>query len=92
MAVLMAKLGAMKIDSLLVEGGASINWAVLNSGYADHAACFIAPMILGGEKAKTPVSGEGADSPDEAFVLKNGRVRAIGGDVFVEGDIECSPE
>jgi len=87
MRALMAKLGEMKIDSVLVEGGASINWAVLESGLANHACCFIAPMIMGGEGAKSPVSGVGADSPAEAFRLKNGRVRRIGNDIFVEGDL-----
>ena len=87
MTALMKKLGEMKIDSVLVEGGASINWAVLEAGLANHACCFIAPMIMGGEGAKTPVAGTGADSPDEAFRMRNGRVRAIGGDIFVEGDI-----
>lgn len=88
MQVLMSKLGEMKIASLLVEGGASINWAVLKSGLASRAACFIAPMILGGKDARTPVEGSGQDSPSEAFRLVNGKVKAIGSDIFVEGDIE----
>ena len=85
---LIKKLGELKIDSVLVEGGASINWAVLDSGLANHAACFIAPEILGGETAKTPVAGAGVDSPDEAFRIALGRVKAIGSDIFIEGDIE----
>lgn len=87
MRALMAKLGEMKIDSVLVEGGASINWALLSAGLVNHACCFIAPMIMGGEGAKTPVTGVGVDSPAEAFRIKNGRVRNIGGDIFVEGDL-----
>lgn len=84
---LLKKLGDMKIDSVLVEGGASVNWSVLASGMASHAVAFIAPMIMGGEGAKTPVAGAGCDSPDTAFRLRNATVRAIGGDMLVEGDI-----
>lgn len=84
---LMHKLGDMKIDSLLVEGGAELNWSVLESGLANHAYCFIAPKILGGRTAKTPVSGTGCDSPDTAFQLVHGTVRAVGTDIAVEGDL-----
>ena len=86
MSDIMKKLGGMKIDSVLVEGGASINWSVLKSGTASHAVCFIAPMILGGEGARSPVAGAGCDSPDTAFKLSNVTSRAIGSDLVVEGD------
>ena len=84
---LLKKLGEMKIDSVLVEGGATLNWSVLESGLACRACCFIAPMIMGGEGAKTPVSGKGFDSPAKALKLRHGTVRAVGGDILVEGDI-----
>lgn len=84
---LLRKLGKMKIDSLLVEGGATLNWSVLRSGLACRAYCFIAPMLLGGEAAKTPVAGSGFDSPAEALRLRNGKVRAVGGDILVEGSL-----
>ncbi|MBR2548299.1 MAG: bifunctional diaminohydroxyphosphoribosylaminopyrimidine deaminase/5-amino-6-(5-phosphoribosylamino)uracil reductase RibD [Eubacterium sp.] len=94
---LMKELGSMKIDSILVEGGASINWSVLASGMATHAVCFIAPMIMGGEGAKSPVAGTGCDSPDTAFRLENMSFRMIGQDIAAEGDLKegysrCSQE
>ena len=87
MKCLFTKLGKMGIDSVLVEGGASINWAVLSAGLANHACCFIAPMIMGGETAKSPVGGIGADSPDDAARLENTETRTIGTDLLVEGDL-----
>ena len=86
-AELFTKIGGMGIDSVLVEGGATLNWSVLKSGLVQHACCFIAPKILGGEGAKSPVAGEGCDSPDDAFVLRHGTVKRAGSDIFVEGDI-----
>ena len=86
MSEILEKLGSMKIDSLLVEGGASINWSVLASGMATHLVSFIAPMIMGGKEAKSPVTGTGCDSPDTAFKLKNIAYHTIGSDIIVEGD------
>lgn len=84
---ILKKLGSMKIDSVLVEGGASVNWSVLASGMASHAICFIAPMIMGGEGAKSPVAGAGCDSPDSCFTLKDVTTRIIGSDLIVEGNL-----
>ncbi len=89
---LLKKLGSMKIDSVLVEGGAEVNWSVLSSGAACRAFCFIAPMILGGKSARTPVSGAGCDSPGTAFRLINRKVKTIGDDLLVEGDLQCSQD
>ena len=83
---ILKKLGSMKIDSVLVEGGASINWSVLDSGMTSHLVTFTAPMILGGKEAKSPVAGAGCDSPYTAFKLKNISSRKIGSDLIIEGD------
>ena len=84
---ILKKLGSMKIDSVLVEGGASINWSVLDSGMASHIVSFISPMIMGGKEAKSPVAGAGCDSPYTAFRLRNLTTRTIGSDLIVEGDL-----
>lgn len=50
------------IYSLLVEGGGETNYSVLKSGIADEMLCFVAPIIITGRDAKTPVEGEGIRS------------------------------
>lgn len=87
MTEILKKLGSMNIDSVLVEGGASVNWSVLASGMASRVICFTAPMIMGGEAARSPVAGAGCDSPDTAFKLKNTTVHTIGTDIVVEGEL-----
>ena len=52
---LMIKLGAMNIDSILLEGGAGLNFSALQAGIVNRVKCYIAPKIFGGETAKTPV-------------------------------------
>ena len=54
---LMIKLGQKGIDSLLLEGGATLNAAFLQAGCVDEVYAFIAPKIIGGEHSKSPVGG-----------------------------------
>lgn len=88
---LMDKLGAMGIDSLLLEGGGTLNAAFLEAGCVDEVWAFIAPKIIGGAAAKTPVSGKGIDLMSEAINLHNIEIQNINGDILIKGKI-CSRE
>lgn len=84
---LMRLLGEQKIDSLLLEGGASLNWSALQSGIVNKVQAYIAPKIFGGDTAKTPVGGLGVESPSQAFELQMRSVERIGTDILVESDV-----
>lgn len=88
---LMDKLGAMGIDSLLLEGGGTLNAAFLEAGCVDEVWAFIAPKIIGGAAAKTPISGKGIDLMSEAINLHNIEIQNINGDILIKGKI-CSRE
>ena len=88
---LMTKLGAMGVDSLLLEGGGTINAAFLEAGCVDEVWAFIAPKIIGGEGAKTPVSGKGIEKMSEAINLQDIDIQNINGDILIKGKI-CSRE
>ena len=77
-----------KIDSILLEGGGTLNWAALNAGIVQKIQAYIAPKIFGGTTAKTPVEGIGVEVPDQAFLIKNRTIRLLGEDLLVEGDVE----
>ena len=53
------ELGAREIQSLLLEGGPHLAGAFLEAGEIDEARMFIAPLMLGGAKAKTALEGIG---------------------------------
>jgi diaminohydroxyphosphoribosylaminopyrimidine deaminase / 5-amino-6-(5-phosphoribosylamino)uracil reductase len=53
------ELGAREIQSLLLEGGPHLAGAFLEAGEIDEARMFIAPVMLGGAKAKTALEGIG---------------------------------
>ena len=84
-AALLDYLGAREITSLFVEGGAAVNWSLLAGGSVDKVHAFIAPMLMGGETAKTPVGGTGFDSPQTALRLHDMTVEQVGTDILVTG-------
>ena len=91
---LMERLGREQIDSILLEGGGTLNWAALECGIVQQVQAYIAPKLFGGRDAKTPVEGVGVPAPDDAFRLKNSRMERLGEDLLIESEVEypCSQE
>ena len=84
---LMKWLHAEKIDSVLVEGGAQINYSFLEAGLVQKLQVYIAPKIFGGDQAKGPVGGVGVSLPDEAFMLGVPAITVLGDDLLLEYDL-----
>ena len=84
---LLVRLGEQKIDSLLVEGGGQLNWSLLEGGLVQRVYTYIAPKILGGATAKSPVSGQGVDNPQQAFSLRLLSTQQLGADLLLESEI-----
>lgn len=94
--VLMQRLGEEEIDSVLIEGGGTVNEAALKAHIVHHVYAYIAPKIFGGEDAKTPVEGSGIRLPQECAKLRLAKITVLLNDMLleydVEGETECSPE
>lgn len=84
---LMRELGKRQIDSILLEGGGTLNWSALKSGIVQKVYCFTAPKLFGGIDARTPVEGRGVASPGEAFPLTHLKVTQVGEDLLIEGEV-----
>lgn len=84
---LMVKLGEKQIDSILLEGGGTLNWSALSAGIVNYVQAYIAPKIFGGATAKSPVGGTGFASPSEAVLLKNSKITQLGEDYLLEGEV-----
>jgi diaminohydroxyphosphoribosylaminopyrimidine deaminase/5-amino-6-(5-phosphoribosylamino)uracil reductase len=78
------RLGVMEITSVLVEGGAMINWACLRAGVIDKVWLFYAPKLLGGE-GSVPFLSSGHTQMSEATRVKNIALPRFGDDFAVEG-------
>ena len=83
MDVLLSRLGKMGIDSVLVEGGAELDWSMVEAGLVDEVCCFIAPKVIGGSTAKGPVGGVGFPVMADAFPLEIESVTRSGPDILV---------
>lgn len=73
------------IDSVLLEGGANMNYSALEEQLVDKVYTFIAPKMLGGSLAKTPVGGKGVTTIDQAFLLENMEILKLSDDLMITG-------
>jgi diaminohydroxyphosphoribosylaminopyrimidine deaminase/5-amino-6-(5-phosphoribosylamino)uracil reductase len=79
------RLGELDITSLLIEGGAMVNWAALASGIVDKVFMYYAPKILAGSGSLPFATGPGFRRMSEAAHVKNMRLHRFGEDFAVEG-------
>lgn len=86
--MLMQLLGEKGIDSILLEGGATLNWSALQSGIVQKVEAYIAPKLFGGKTAKTPISGYGFPTPAEGVMLRNHTIHPLGEDILIEGEVD----
>jgi diaminohydroxyphosphoribosylaminopyrimidine deaminase/5-amino-6-(5-phosphoribosylamino)uracil reductase len=84
---LMRALGARGIDSILLEGGATLNFSALEANIVDKVQVYIAPKLIGGETAKTPVGGDGIEKLSQAFSVIELKASTVGEDILLEGYI-----
>ena len=85
---LMRQLGADGIESVLLEGGAMLNWSALEAGIVNEVYAYVAPKLFGGADAKSPVAGIGVDYPDDAYCLVSQRVQQVGEDILIAGELK----
>jgi len=83
---LCARLFALDVMGVLLEGGSRLNWAFVEGGLVDRVAIFIAPILVGGTSAPTAVGGHGFPLP-EALRLRSVTARSLGPDWLLEGDV-----
>lgn len=82
---LMLELAKQNIDGILLEGGGTLNFEALRQGIVDKVTAFIAPKILGGDRALTPVEGAGISLVANAVELENLKTVQCGQDIMLEG-------
>jgi diaminohydroxyphosphoribosylaminopyrimidine deaminase/5-amino-6-(5-phosphoribosylamino)uracil reductase len=76
-------LGRQQKLSLLIEGGAKLNWAALEAGVVNKVLFYYAPKILGGLESLPLAAGPGRRSRSSAIVLHSLRTFSVGPDEFV---------
>jgi len=84
---IVARLGELKLISLLIEGGALVNWAALAAGIVDKVFLYYAPKILAGTASVPLATGLGFRHLNEAPQVKKYELHRFGEDFAVEGYI-----
>jgi diaminohydroxyphosphoribosylaminopyrimidine deaminase/5-amino-6-(5-phosphoribosylamino)uracil reductase len=85
---LLKALGEREITSVLVEGGSTLAGSLFDRGLVDKVVAFIAPVVIGGEGAKSPVGGQGVEKIADAMRLKRVTIEQLGDDLMVTGYVE----
>jgi diaminohydroxyphosphoribosylaminopyrimidine deaminase/5-amino-6-(5-phosphoribosylamino)uracil reductase len=80
----LATLAARGVQSLLVEGGATVHGAFIAAGLVDRVAFFFAPRLAGGG---IPVAAGPGLPLERALPLGPLTVRAVGEDLLITGDV-----
>lgn len=81
-------LGERGINSLLIEGGGTTLASAFEAGLVDKVLFFIAPKIVGGASAITPVEGVGVEMMSDAIQLRDMKVSPVGEDWLVEAYVD----
>jgi len=82
---LLEELGRREVTSVLVEGGGTIIGTFFAQRLVDKVVAFIAPIIIGGREAPTPVGGLGVERLSQALRLERVQVEWLGSDLLVTG-------
>ena len=82
---IMTELGRREITSLMIEGGSSLSSHALHDGVVDKIVFFIAPKIICGKDSYPAVGGIACPSLQDAYKLRDLKVRRVGEDLMIEG-------
>jgi diaminohydroxyphosphoribosylaminopyrimidine deaminase/5-amino-6-(5-phosphoribosylamino)uracil reductase len=82
---LLQELGKRRMTNLLVEGGSEVLGSFLDANLLDEVHVFVAPRLLGGTAARTPIGGLGRPNVAEALALPAWEVKSVGEDLYLRG-------
>ena len=82
---LLVELGRRGVVSLLVEGGGALLGSLFDQGLVDKVFAFIAPVVIGGASAASPVEGRGVESMAQALKIDRAEFTPVGPDWLIVG-------
>ena len=84
----MSALGERDVTSVLAEAGGTLGASLLAAGAVDKVLAFVAPKIVGGRDAPTPVEGSGLELMDRAMELRDPEWIVLGRDVLMSAYVD----
>ncbi len=80
-------LGKRDVQDVLIEGGSTLVWGVVEAGLADRLILYLAPQLIGGDEAPGIMGGAGVPNIAEAIRLTVVEVTQVGADLKVVADV-----
>lgn len=85
------ELGRRNVQTLLLEGGATLAGAALRNGLIDRMMVFVAPKMIGGSSEYGIFRGEGCSLLCDAVQLDDLEMTCFENDILISGDVvKCS--
>jgi len=84
---LLSWLGKRDATNVLVEGGGNIAASLIEANLADRIICFIAPVIIGGADAVTPVEGTGVEEVEQALRGRITEIKTLKDNLCIQCDL-----
>lgn len=81
------ELSRREMTNVLVEGGSHLFGMLRDHGWIDEVHAFIAPKLIGGSDALSPIAGRGEETMSNATLLRNLTWRPCGNDMYLSGRI-----
>lgn len=85
---LLDELGRRDLISLLVEGGGEVHASFFASNLVDKVYAYLAPILIGGREAPSPLGGTGVEHLADAHRLTDLDVARLGDDLLVTGYVD----
>ncbi|MGR3318356.1 MAG: bifunctional diaminohydroxyphosphoribosylaminopyrimidine deaminase/5-amino-6-(5-phosphoribosylamino)uracil reductase RibD [Candidatus Anammoxibacter sp.] len=82
------ELGRRQFTNILVEGGSRIFGSLFDNYLVDKTVTFVAPKIVGGKDAKSPVSGKGITNISQAIQYDDIKISQFTNDTVIEGIVK----
>lgn len=76
------------VQSIMIEGGGTLNASALEAGVVDKILFFIAPKIIGGKGAVSIVGGSGVEKLSDSIRLEDMTVTKVGEDFLIEAYVK----
>lgn len=85
LAALMKNLAGRELVNILVEGGGTLNYSLLEASLVDKLYIFIAPLLIGGRASPTPFAGAGIKSLEQAWPVRDIELKQFDRDLLIIG-------
>jgi diaminohydroxyphosphoribosylaminopyrimidine deaminase/5-amino-6-(5-phosphoribosylamino)uracil reductase len=85
---LLSELHQRQVTNLLVEGGSQLLGSLFDRQLIDEVRVFIAPSLIGGDSALTPLGGSGIEQMTNSLKLINPQFETLGDNIYISGRTE----